>query len=105
MTRHQWPGNVRELKNAVERLVITAHAGTAGGFTTDMHFDSERLLSLPAGTGRLRDEMERVEKSAIERALKECRGEINATWQALGISRRALYERMKTYGLDRESYK
>jgi two-component system C4-dicarboxylate transport response regulator DctD len=103
MTRHQWPGNVRELKNAVERLVITAHAGTAGGFTTDMHFDSERLLSLPAGTGRLRDEMERVEKSAIEGALKECRGEINATWQALGISRRALYERMKTYGLDRES--
>jgi two-component system C4-dicarboxylate transport response regulator DctD len=105
MTRHQWPGNVRELKNAVERLVITAHAGTAGEFTTDMHFDSERLLSLPAGTGRLRDEMERVEKSAIEGALKECRGEINATWQALGISRRALYERMKKYGLDRESYK
>jgi two-component system C4-dicarboxylate transport response regulator DctD len=49
--------------------------------------------------------MERVEKSAIEAALKECRGEINATWQALGISRRALYERMKKYDLDRESYK
>jgi two-component system C4-dicarboxylate transport response regulator DctD len=105
MTHHPWPGNVRELKNAVERLVITARDGTVGGFVPDMHFDAERLLSLPAGAGRLREEMERVEKAVIEAVLKECHGEINASWQALGISRRALYERMKRYGLDRESYK
>ena len=49
--------------------------------------------------------MEKVEKTVIAATLKECRGEINATWQSLGISRRALYERMKRYGLDRESYK
>ena len=59
----------------------------------------------PAGAGRLRDEMEKVERAVIEAALRECRGEINATWQALGISRRALYERMKKYGLERESYR
>jgi two-component system C4-dicarboxylate transport response regulator DctD len=105
MTHHPWPGNVRELKNAVERLVITARDGAVGGFVPDMHFDSERLLSLPAGSGRLREEMEKVEKAVIEATLKECHGEINASWQALGISRRALYERMKRYGLDRESYK
>jgi len=105
MIHHPWPGNVRELKNAVERLVITSREGSAGGFTPDMRFDSERLLSLPAGAGKLREEMERVEKSVIESALRECRGEITATWQALGISRRALYERMKKYGLDRESFK
>jgi two-component system, NtrC family, C4-dicarboxylate transport response regulator DctD len=104
MTHHPWPGNVRELKNAVERLVITARDGSVGSFTPDMHFE-ERLLSLPAGPGRLRDELEKVEKAVIETTLKECRGEINATWQALGISRRALYERMKRYGLDRESYR
>jgi two-component system C4-dicarboxylate transport response regulator DctD len=105
MIHHPWPGNVRELKNAVERLVITSRQGTAGGFTPDMRFDAERLLSLPAGAGKLRDEMEKVEKAVIESALKECRGEITATWQALGISRRALYERMKKYGLDRDSFK
>jgi two-component system C4-dicarboxylate transport response regulator DctD len=104
MIRHHWPGNVRELKNAVERLVITSRAGTAGSFTPDMQ-DTERLLTLPAGSGRLHDEMEKVEKAILSEALKECHGEINATWQALGISRRALYERMKKYGLDRESYK
>ena len=105
MIHHHWPGNVRELKNAVERMVITSRAGVAGGFSPDLRFDSERLLSLPASPGRLRDEMEKVEKAAIEAALKESRGEITATWQALGISRRALYERMKKYGLDREKYR
>jgi two-component system C4-dicarboxylate transport response regulator DctD len=105
MVRHSWPGNVRELKNAVERMAITARDGIAGSFSPDMHLDGDRLLALPAGSGRLREEMEKVERAAIEAALKECRGEINATWRALGISRRALYERMKKYGLDRESYR
>jgi two-component system C4-dicarboxylate transport response regulator DctD len=105
MTRHQWPGNVRELKNAVERLVITSRDGAVGGFTPDMRFDGERLLSLPAGAGRLRDELEKTEKAVIEATLRECRGEINATWQALGISRRALYERMKRYGLEKDGYR
>jgi two-component system, NtrC family, C4-dicarboxylate transport response regulator DctD len=105
MTAHPWPGNVRELKNAVERLVITARDGTAGSFTPDLRFEGERLLSLPSGAGRLREEMERVEKAAIHEALREFKGEINATWQALGISRRALYERMRKYGLDKESYR
>ena len=105
MLRYPWPGNVRELKNAVERMVITSREGTAGAFTPDGLSDSGRLLSLPPGEGLLRSELEKVERGMIEAALKEHKGEINATWQALGISRRALYERMKRYGLDRESYR
>jgi DNA-binding NtrC family response regulator len=92
-------------RNAVERLVITSRNGTAGSFTPDLPDEDVRLLSLPAGTGRLREEMEKVEKAVIEAALRECRGEINATWQVLGISRRALYERMRRYGLDKGSFR
>ncbi len=106
MMAHAWPGNVRELKNAVERMVITARDGRAGSFTVEsVPSDSDRLLSLPGSPGRLREEMERVERSVIESALRDCGGEINATWRALGISRRALYERMKKYGLDRGSFR
>jgi two-component system C4-dicarboxylate transport response regulator DctD len=119
MAGYPWPGNVRELRNAVERMIITARGGTAGAFSADLRPDlrpdlgadqgpaepdSERLLTLPA-TGRLHAELERVERAAIEAALRESHGEINATWRALGISRRALYERMKKYGLDRDSYR
>jgi two-component system, NtrC family, C4-dicarboxylate transport response regulator DctD len=105
MMAYPWPGNVRELKNAVERMVITSREGVAGSFVPDLHVAAERLVSLPAGGGRLRDEMERVEKTVIETALRENHGEVNATWKSLGISRRALYERMKKYGLAREGFR
>lgn len=105
MLRHNWPGNVRELRNAVERMVITAHNGETGPFVMDEGFSNARLLSLPATAGRLRDEMERTERGVIEAVLREQSGEINATSRVLGISRRALYERMKKYGLLKETYK
>jgi len=105
MLRHPWPGNVRELKNTIERMVITGRNGVAGLFVTDDSFAGMRLLSLPATAGKLRDEMEATERSFIDVTLREYRGEINGTARALGISRRALYERMKKYGLLKESYR
>ncbi len=105
MLRHNWPGNVRELRNAVERMVITAQSGLAGPFTLDESFASARLLSLPATPGRLRDEMERTERAVIEAALRENKGEVGATALALGISRRALYERMRKYALAKEAFR
>jgi len=105
MLRHDWPGNVRELRNAVERMLITAHGGVAGQYSQDESFDSGRLLSLPSTVGRLRDEMERTERAVIDAALRENGGEISATAAALGISRRALYERMKKYGYNKEDYR
>jgi len=103
--RHAWPGNVRELKNAVERMAITAQGGVAGGFTLDEAFASARHLSLPAGAGRLRDEMERTERAVIEATLRENKGEVGASANALGISRRALYERMRRYDLAKEAFR
>ena len=105
MMRHPWAGNIRELKHAIERMVITSRDGECGSFQSDNDFDNPRLLSLPATQGRLRDELERVEKMVIESTLRECNGEINTTTQALGISRRALYERMKKYSLDKDNYR
>jgi two-component system C4-dicarboxylate transport response regulator DctD len=102
---YSWPGNVRELKNTVERMLITAREGVAGEFVPDLDSESQRLLSLPASPGVLRAEMERTEKAVIEAALREHRGQVNPTYRALGISRRALYERIKKYGLEREEYR
>jgi two-component system C4-dicarboxylate transport response regulator DctD len=101
---YAWPGNIRELKNAVERMLITSHEGVAGDFVPNLDFESGRLLSLPATPGVLRGEMERTEKTVIETALRKHKGQINPTYQTLGISRRALYERIKKYGLKREEY-
>jgi DNA-binding NtrC family response regulator len=100
MLAHDWPGNVRELKNAVERMAITARGGEAGPFEPDRRPDEGRHLSLPAGSGRLRGELERVERAAIAAALRE-HASMSEAAKALGISRRALYDRLQRYGLKR----
>jgi two-component system C4-dicarboxylate transport response regulator DctD len=105
MLCYTWPGNVRELKNVAERMVITAQSGIAGQFTPEESSEATKLLSLPAGQGRLRSELEQTERTVIEAALREQWGEINSTCQSLGISRRALYERMKKYGLDKKDFR
>jgi len=105
MLRYHWPGNVRELRNAVERLVITSREGAIGKLPLPLGRPDARLLSLPATPGRLNEALEAAERATIQAALEEHRGEINATYQALGISRRALYERMKKYGLERSAYR
>ncbi len=105
MHHYSWPGNVRELKNAIERMVITSLHGTTGEFEIDDNFGAGRLLSLPAAAGPLREEMEKTEKRVIELMLREHGGEIGATSEALGVSRRALYERMKKYGFDKKDFR
>jgi len=105
LLRYPWPGNVRELKHAIERMVITARDGVAGPFQSEEEFGASRLLSLPPTGGRLRDALERIEKGEIETALHEARGEVTTASEVLGISRRALYERMKKYGLLKEDFR
>lgn len=105
LLRHDWPGNVRELKHAVERMAISAQGGESGPFQSEDEFDSGRLLSLPATHGLLRDELERMERAVIEATLRKNSGEIVVTAADLGISRRALYERMKKYGLAKNDFR
>ncbi len=105
LSRHSWVGNVRELRNACERMVITAKNGEAGPFGVEAEEPGYRLPSLPSTPGRLAGELERTERAVIEDALRANRGEVGVTAQALGISRRALYDRMKKYGLDRQDFR
>lgn len=101
---YSWLGNVRELRNAAERLLISAKDGVAGPFHADEETSGGRLLSLPPGEGLLKQELERTEKTVIEAVLRDKGGEVSAASIALCISRRALYERMKKYGLNRSDY-
>jgi len=109
MVRHPWPGNVRELKNAIERMIMSGDDDAPGGFAPDESFmdttGGSRLLSLPATPGLLNDALEQTERQVIENALRSHRGEVNTTAHALGISRRALYERMKKYELMKEDFR
>jgi two-component system C4-dicarboxylate transport response regulator DctD len=95
LMQHDWPGNVRELINVAERFVLT-----------DTLIDQHTLASWQSDTDQqsLPKRLERYEKRLIEEALLQSQGSIKLTYQALGIARKTLYDKLTKYGLDRHRF-
>lgn len=92
VSSRNWPGNVRELKNAAERFAL--------GLDLDLGVQART----PAGAGSLSEMMAEHEKSLIAAAIAANGGSLKATYEALGLSRKSLYEKMQKYGLSRQDF-
>lgn len=90
---YDWPGNVRELRNVVDRWVL----GLGVGLSPDV---PETAFSSDAD---LSSQMANVERSLIAAALNSNGGSIKKTYEQLGVSRKALYEKMKKYQLQADN--
>src|SRR3989304_2487880 len=96
MSQYHWPGNVRELKNTIERLVVMAEE------------DSLSLKDLPEnirGASSTTAEGTEVVLSGVERkhilkVLHEKQGNKTLAAEALGISLKTLYTKLKAYHID-----
>ncbi|MEE2777024.1 MAG: sigma 54-interacting transcriptional regulator [Acidobacteriota bacterium] len=87
MERYRWPGNLRQLRNLLERqLVLTS--GTV--------LDPEPPQDLEGEKPRPLKELERKE---IVKALAFTRGHQGKAAELLGISRKALWEKRRRFGL------
>ena len=89
LLRHTWPGNVRELMRAVERAVLLAKGSSlcAQDFVLK---DSSRRTSQTQTLN-----LERLEQEAIERAMNIAGGNVTKAAELLGITRFALYRKLK----------
>ncbi|MDR1337367.1 MAG: sigma-54 dependent transcriptional regulator [Tannerella sp.] len=85
---YHWPGNVRELQNVMERAVILSSDRTlkAGSIMLQAHERKRENENL---------NLEDVERETIEKALKRSEGNMNRAAELLGISRYALYRKIK----------
>jgi DNA-binding NtrC family response regulator len=91
MLEHPWPGNLRQLRNVLERGLILSGSGAGGGSIDP---------PMPEGSteGRPRPLLE-VEKELIRNALAYTRGHQGHAAELLGISRKALWEKRRRYGI------
>ena len=87
-----WPGNVRELRNAAERFSL--------GLPLDAQ--DRETCGVPESRETLAEQVANHERALIAAALEANGGSLKATYEALGLSRKALYEKMRKYGLNRD---
>jgi DNA-binding NtrC family response regulator len=90
---HTWPGNVRELDHAVERAVLLA----SGDVVRVGDFALEAATSSSASLEEMT--LEDVERVLIQKALARFGGNVSQAAKTLGLSRSALYRRLKAHGL------
>jgi DNA-binding NtrC family response regulator len=96
---YNWPGNVRELSHTIERAM---QAADGGPIALD-HLPPE-VLEAPALKPETalarRPTLDEVERRYIVATLQFARGNQTDAAKILGISRKALWEKRKRYGLD-----
>lgn len=95
-----WPGNIRELRNCMECMV----ALSGGVSRLEVENLPKTILEVP-NTAEADERVESLslkagERELIIKALSECHGNRTAAAKLLGISRRTLYRKLETEGLD-----
>ena len=115
---YSWPGNVRALRHGVERAIILSESEqlSALDFQLDhesKNTDNQRSIEFQSTSAaqplsaaiyqeaesRAEHNLDKIEKSTIENALRTYRYNISHTAKALGLTRAALYRRMEKHGL------
>jgi DNA-binding NtrC family response regulator len=104
MQAYDWPGNVRELQNTVHRYITL---GTVDFLDLDQPADPAAASVTPNGSRfhpqrfdqTLNDAVSGFEKEYIKSLLEENQWHRSRVADLLGIDRRTLFRKMKTYGL------
>jgi DNA-binding NtrC family response regulator len=96
--QYRFPGNIRELENLIEGIIalspseketITEKDLKAHLTWQETRASEHKLLSL-----------EKLEKFALEQALRESQGNKSKASEILGISRDTLYRKLKQFGIE-----
>ncbi len=100
LTSYDWPGNVRELQNTLYRYITLGDVDFLGEQTIAPGGELSNFGENPhPGKIALDQAMANYEKATILNALKNSQGHKVKTAATLGISRAALYVKMKKYGI------
>jgi len=98
MLDYPWPGNVRELKHAIERACVLS---ASRHLPPELMFDKMPTKLAPTDE-TLAEYMADYERQYIVRVLNIHNGHATRAAEALGISRKNLWEKMKRYGIQRK---
>jgi two-component system response regulator HydG len=94
LLEYPWPGNVRELENTMEHAVVLCR----GRQITPA--DLPAVLRQPAPAPASNTTIQEQERRLLEETLASCAWNKKLAAQRLGISRSALYQKLKRHGIE-----
>jgi two-component system response regulator HydG len=98
---YPWPGNVRELENILERSLLF----TNGKEMTELDLElPDKTKSVEQWKDIKEQTITRVEQAFLENALKQHYGDIKKIAENMGMTTRAVYGKLKKYGLKLTDY-
>jgi transcriptional regulator with PAS, ATPase and Fis domain len=93
---YEWPGNVRELRNAIFRAIMLAKNAQVEITSVDLKLNRDSTPGYGKNNPLNRD-LDQVERQIVFDMLDRCGGNQGKAAEALGISRRTLLRKLKTY--------
>ena len=96
---YDFPGNVRELENLLEGLIVLSPADKK--LINEKDLQSSFVWHDAKSSTQSVLSLEKVEKFAIENAIRQSEGNKSKAAELLGVSRDTLYRKLKQYNLEK----
>jgi DNA-binding NtrC family response regulator len=94
-----WPGNVRQLRNTLERACMLSDGRMLGERDIVSALGPETRIPPESQAPVAATDWTEPTREAVEQALREVAGNRSAAARRLGLSRRALYRRLDSFGI------
>lgn len=91
LREYHWPGNIRELQHTIEKAVILCEGNLIR--PRDIMVQQTRKVQVTPPVQNL----EEIERQAIEAAISQNDGNLTAAAHQLGVSRQTLYNKLKRF--------